>query len=643
MGEQEVLRLFGTTQPPAVRRHFKSGALAFDLCEGALVDMRWHGVEIVRRIAYLLRDRDWGTVSSDVTGLEVSETLTGTTIYFLIMMRTQVGTLSAEARICFDATGHLSFEVVATPDAALETNRCGFVLLHSAALAGRDLQVEHTDGTTTATRFPREISPSQPVLSIRGLGFSPMNGIYVNCQLQAELPVDPQGKFEMEDQRNWSDASFKTYVASLLDPWPYVLPAGQPTSQRITLIIDGAPSRDLQFGDGKSRIAFDAVSDTRMPAIGVGISAGFRRATDGEVSALRGLGAQWWIVEADLGDTMLAADLAAITATRTGLAVQVQLDAIAPAELSPDSAAAQLAELCAAVGLTVEALRLLPEPYLKSFQPSGPWPELPALEDYSQAARTHFPQARIGGGMFTSFTELNRKRPTDQGLDFIGHLTTPIVHAPDDDSVMQTTEALAHIALSVKSLWPTLGYRLGPSSIAMRRNPYGDNVVINANLDRLTVADSDPRHFAQFGAAWTVAYAAAVAPFALEVLALHEAHGPRGPMRSVTDSNPAGGAVIVPAWDVLRDLAAAAGSRLIPVNGVPEKIACLLWTMDKKSGAAGLIANTRSTAQDVVWSTPVCVDGGSPVSMTTLGPLQVCRLFVPLPADVQRSTDHVKL
>ena len=34
-------------------------------------------------------------------------------------------------------------------------------------------------------------------------------------------------KFEMEDHRNWMDASYKTYVCSLLDPWPYTLKKGE--------------------------------------------------------------------------------------------------------------------------------------------------------------------------------------------------------------------------------------------------------------------------------------------------------------------------------------------------------------------------------------------------------------------------------
>ena len=40
-------------------------------------------------------------------------------------------------------------------------------------------------------------------------------------------------KFEMEDHRNWMDASYKTYVCSLLDPWPYTLKKGEAFVQRI--------------------------------------------------------------------------------------------------------------------------------------------------------------------------------------------------------------------------------------------------------------------------------------------------------------------------------------------------------------------------------------------------------------------------
>ena len=44
--------------------------------------------------------------------------------------------------------------------------------------------------------------------------------------------------FEMEDQRNWSDASYKTYVRPLSLPWPYVMEQGVVNRQSVELSIE---------------------------------------------------------------------------------------------------------------------------------------------------------------------------------------------------------------------------------------------------------------------------------------------------------------------------------------------------------------------------------------------------------------------
>ncbi len=48
--------------------------------------------------------------------------------------------------------------------------------------------------------------------------------------------------FEMEDQRNWADASFKTYVRPLSKPRPYVIAKGAADRQRITVSVEGKAS-----------------------------------------------------------------------------------------------------------------------------------------------------------------------------------------------------------------------------------------------------------------------------------------------------------------------------------------------------------------------------------------------------------------
>ena len=131
-----------------------------------------------------------------------------------------------------------------------------------------------------------------------------------------------------------------------------------------------------------------------------------------------------------------------------------------------------------------------------------------------------FPKLRLGGGMFSYFTELNRKRVPAEQLDFITHCTCPIVHAADDLSVMQSLEALPFITRSVRALFGDKPYRIGPSTIAMRQNPYGSATKRNPDGRRIAMAERDPRHDGLFAAAWAVGYAARVVPAGLEQLTL---------------------------------------------------------------------------------------------------------------------------
>ena len=232
-----ALRTFGTTQPAGAARLLQAGPLSCRLEDGGLRAICWHDEEVVRAIASLLRDEDWGTVPAAIRHRATAQPAAGFALAFDLEWTLPHGRLRAQARIDGHADGVLTFKVEATADASLSTNRCGFVVLHAAGVAGCALRVEHTDGTVEDTCFPQRISPSQVAFGIRRLTHVAPSGLEVDCRLQAELPHDPQGRFEMEDQRNWSDASFKTYVASLLDPWPYTLPAGRTLAQQVTVTV----------------------------------------------------------------------------------------------------------------------------------------------------------------------------------------------------------------------------------------------------------------------------------------------------------------------------------------------------------------------------------------------------------------------
>ena len=66
--------------------------------------------------------------------------------------------------------------------------------------------------------------------------------------LDVDVP-DRRRDFEMEDQRNWSDASYKTYVRPLALPWPFVLrPASAQPAVAVSVRPPPAPRRPARRG-----------------------------------------------------------------------------------------------------------------------------------------------------------------------------------------------------------------------------------------------------------------------------------------------------------------------------------------------------------------------------------------------------------
>ena len=99
--------------------------------------------------------------------------------------------------------------------------------------------------------FPRLVSPAQPVRDIAGLAHT-VHGVDVDIAFRGEV-------FEMEDQRNWTDASYKTYCRPLALPRPYTVAAGERVEQDVTVRlrrgVTGAakPSATLPSSNSTSR------------------------------------------------------------------------------------------------------------------------------------------------------------------------------------------------------------------------------------------------------------------------------------------------------------------------------------------------------------------------------------------------------
>lgn len=550
----DAFALYGThdAEVPPVR--LSAGKLEVELVRGNLRTIRYDGTEVLRAISYLIRDRDWGTYSPEIAGLKVTQG-DGS---FEVSYRARCNgpddsNLVIDVRIRGNSD-RLDFEADAVSQTGFETNRCGFCVLHPiVGVAGAPALVEHVDGATQTTSFPDFIEPWQPFKDMRAVTHEAIRGVTAECRMEGDT-------FEMEDQRNWSDASYKTYVRPLALPWPYQIPADQPVRQRVSLIIkDSRPEQPSCAHVSGEAIKLQLGTQTgTMPAIGLIIT---------PEEAVACLAAQGFLSEIAPQELLFHFDpgaghgvealkrFAKIAAAHSGRSM---LEIALPCKQSPGSEAYDIARQLRSAGFKPDAITISPSVDRQSTPPGSKWPDCPPLEEIYAAAHAAFPDLRVGGGMLSYFTELNRKRVPQAPLGFISHCTNPIVHAADDLSVMQTVEALPFITRSVRAIYGDKPYRIGPSTIAMRQNPYGSRTMENPSGGRIPMANRDPRHNGKFGAAFALAYAASVLDANLECLTLSALTGPFGLIAGADEPSEEGDRR--PLFGTIRTLAALAGA-----------------------------------------------------------------------------------
>ncbi|MEO1226509.1 MAG: hypothetical protein AAFX92_19995 [Pseudomonadota bacterium] len=458
---------------------------------GLIRRVTFGGVEVLRMINAPLRDANWATLPASIVDSSVDDDRDRLRIKerFTVADGALEGLLEFEA----EASGRLTASLSLTAKDDVATNRAGFTLLHPiAGVAGADLTVRHSDSSQEVTQFPDRIAPAQPAFDIVGLSYS-LRGILVDIAFEGEI-------FEMEDQRNWSDASFKTYCRPLALPTPYTIAAGETVTQRIAVTLNAKAGTTGHRGD---RPAAKSVS---LPTIGLACEPDWLGPLPARLTpVLRFYGPDGW-TDAHLRTFASGSD--------------VDVEIVVPDGADAKTVLSSIKGRLDAATLHAAHVIALPEAYLKSYQPSGPWPSGLSPAGCARAARQAFPDARIGVGMLTHFTEFNRHPPDLSLGDYVTFGNSAIVHAADDLSVWETLETLPDIFASARALSGDLPIRLGLISIGMRTNPYGAGLVVNPNGERLAMTGDDPRQAETFAAAYAVAAMALAAEAGVEAITL---------------------------------------------------------------------------------------------------------------------------
>ena len=673
--------LFGTEEPVTPPRLLRAGPLTCELEAGNLRYIRVAGKEALRALSFIVRDKDWGTYNPEISHLEVVEDADGFEVSYDARCKDDVQELTYRARITGAADGSLAFEASGTAVTDFLTNRTGFVVLHPIeGVAGEPVEVLHVDGNVERSTFPALIDPVCPFQDVRALTHEVLPGVKVTCTMEGDA-------FEMEDHRNWSDASYKTYVRPLAKPWPYLIKADEVTDQSVRLTLRGEVPQAAAGGAAPVVVSIGGRAGT-MPRIGLSLRPEHLEATLVAVDAVRRLAPQFLVCPfnsriadgyagpAVIGRSTFPFDhriaepakvMSLYRAMGEAAGAELWLEAVIACQDEDGDPSADEAimrrDLAAvraaadAAGVRFARVSVSPACDLKCTLPGSVWPPCPPAEAIYAAAREAFPGVPLGGGMFSYFTELNRKRPPADDLDFVVHTTCPIVHACDDRTVMENLESLPHIVRSARAFIHGKPYHVGPSSIGARDNPYGAAATPNPGNGRVALAYADPRQRSLLGAAWNLGYLAHMVRGHADAVCLSAPVGEFGLVWARMDyAQPwfdEQGAGVYPAYHVIRAIAAAAGKPSLeatPSDG--SSVQALAWrgaegtvlwlanltgepqslAIEGLTAAEGRIARLDEASFAKAAAGPEnFLDGGPAVQLdrVELGPYAVARLTVP--------------
>jgi D-apionolactonase len=533
---ERAIALYGTAEKTDTEVALTAGPLSALFVNGALRSIRLQDVEVIRGISFLIRDRNWATVVPELGDLAIERTKDGFRVSFVCRGATPSDgqTLAWRGEIKGSASRGIEFTAEATPDSDVVTCRTGFVVLHPLEkVVGCPVTIEHSDGRLEETAFPDHIDPLQAFFDIRAMTHEPIPGVRATCRMTG-------GAWETEDHRNWLDASFKTYFRPLALPWPYTLPAGETIAQTVSLTF--APSIVRLRPLPADPVATVAVGDRVglvMPEIGLAAEPADFAATLAAADKLRPAGVRNLALRIAADTPDLPGVLRQGGQAATALGAAPALEIVLPGKHAPDVELDLVAVAAASAGFRPRAVVVSPAIDLRSYPPSVDRPAGPPLEAVYAAARRAFPGLPLGGGMFSYFTELNRRRPPVHLLDFVQHATASIVHAADDRSVMETLESLPHVFRSARGFIGDRAYRVGPANIGMGFNPYGAATTPNPDRRRLAMATEDPRQGALFGAAWALGYLIRAAQGGIESVTIMAPTGPFGILDAKARPRPA--------------------------------------------------------------------------------------------------------
>jgi hypothetical protein len=581
----------GTEEPETERISLRAGPLSMVFEPGAalLRHIRLGDREILRGVYATVRDRNWGTVAPKVSNLRVEDSGGAFRLAFDAECKEREIDFFWTGEIVGAAGGTVTYSMEGVARSTFLRNRIGLCVLHPIReCKGRACAVEHVDGASERGAFPRLISPDQPFKEMREISHEVVPGLLAEVRLEGDV-------FEMEDQRNWTDASFKTYCTPLELPFPVKVAEGATVVQSVSLALNGeVPESRPRTGAREVAFVVGDAPPVELPRIGLGAASHGQPLSQGELGRLRALNLAHLRVDLYPSEPGCARALARAAADAGGLgaALEAALFISGAAEDELGMLAGEMKRTGPRVArwLIFREGALAPNSLVRL-----------ARERLSR----YTPDAEFGTGTDAFFAELNRERLVTEfaeEAELACYSVTPQVHASDDASMLETLQAQPETVESARSFTGDLPVAVTPVTLKPRFNPVATGPEPEPDPTELP-PQVDQRQASLFAAAWTLGSIKHLSESAIHAATYYETTGWRGVMETENGTplpekfHSIPGAVF-PVYHVLADVGEFAGGSVIPSRS-SDPLRVEGMTLRKGGQSRTLLANLSSEAQNV--------------------------------------------
>jgi len=401
--------------------------------------------------------------------------------------------------------GSLSFSMEGKGYSTFKRNRIGFCILHPLPeCKGQRVLVETPEGEKKEGKYPVTIAPYQPFLNVGAIHQPIKNDLVAIMRFSGDI-------FEMEDQRNWTDATYKTYSTPQSLPSPVVLEEGESIYQSVQLSFNKTPEPIKKDPHPEVSTIHITVPDSlkAMPAIGL-------ESTEFDIQS---------------GEVQKLLQDIRLNHLRLDLMIH---------QPANEKVIRQMMELLEKTGTRAELVLHCSNQFESELHHLGIFLHhyKPGLhqciifrDDEKIVSKDTMVKARsvlaeyigdvpVGSGSEYYFVDCNRNHPPIGSIDFICYSVTPQVHTFDNAAIMENLPGQKETLETAKQWAPDKPIAVTPVTLRPRKRP------------GLPQKDGGPDSRLQglFGAAWTVGSIAYCIDGGASSITYHKTSGPGGIM-----------------------------------------------------------------------------------------------------------------